>query len=172
MIEINGKIEKKLEEELKIKEELAKAQQLPAYEPQKRKAKEVAEREPEIPAIKVEQTDKKVAIMIEEPPPPKEDILKEIRESNIEQDTKKSDELLKKGNKLFKEEKLDEAKLTFKESAQLNKNNYWAIAGISKVYIKNKEYDTAVDTINEAINIYKKNTKNFSNATNKRRNDY
>ncbi len=86
----------------------------------------------------------------------KEDIWQEIQKSKLTKDKKKSDKLYNNANQLFEKGDYQEALQQYKKAAQYNKDNFMALAGISKVYIINKQYDPAINMINRAINIFKK----------------
>lgn len=85
-----------------------------------------------------------------------EDIWQEIQKSKLTKDKKKSDKLYNNANQLFEKGDYQEALQQYKKAAQYNKDNFMALAGISKVYIKNKQYDPAINMINRAISIFQK----------------
>lgn len=137
----NIKFESKINEELKLEKEIPSPQKITNYA------------RPKIASVQEDSlmTEKKAEAEVEK----EEDIWQEIVESDIKEDKEQSDKLYESGNKLFKEEKYENAINDYKESVKCNKKNFWAIAGISKVYIKTKEYDDAIFMINKAIEIFK-----------------
>ncbi len=136
----NIKFESKINEELKLEKEIPSPQKITNYV-----------RPKIVPTQQEDSIMTETKVEVEE----KEDVWQEIVESDIKEDKKQSDKLYESGNKLFKEEKFDNALTDYKESAKHNKKNFWAITGICKVYIKTKEYDDAIFMINKAIEVFK-----------------
>jgi len=144
------KFESKINEELKLKEKIpppAPVTNFPMPERLKTKTRKVQEKKIE----KLEPI---------EPQPEEKDLWVEIEQSDRKEDKKKSQNLYKEGNKNLEKKNYDKALNDYTEAVKYDKNNFRAVAGISKVYIKIKKYDNAINMINKAIEIFKKNKQN------------
>ncbi|MDD5065500.1 MAG: tetratricopeptide repeat protein [bacterium] len=86
-----------------------------------------------------------------------EEIIEAMNVQERPQNRKESMNLYTEGTKLMEAGAVDEAMKKFKQSVELDKNNYKAMQSIAEVYIVNKEFNSAIRIINTAIDVYKKN---------------